>query len=463
MLRAVLLLAVALQAAVCLRLPDDIDGTITPQKKRSTISPLARVPPRLGTALDFLPIQDSVYGAPCPFAKWYAMCTTPASDCLPEGFKAEEERQVAQVNESWTEAGSETGIRLNDHNYDTDLGQGNTVGFVAATVTIESNLPKTVRHGLFEHAGAFPAVVRFSDFGADYRARHFIGLKRLMRMAVKVEQPSAWAGESNLLLTETIDSFPFANLEDLKTSSASSPGVGNLFSLAGLMREKGTGGETALTKDFYSQTPFALGPSLAMKTALKTRVRKCRFWSSRRSCCMRPGRKEKYWYQRIEEIVKFLNRCDAVFDIEVQWRPFTAQCDPESDANCFQILKNASAAWSEPYRKVGTLTIHKQPMTAAAAVGKQLQETLARLTGVDANKVDKIFAFHPIMNDEANRPVGEIGAFRAGFYSQNMAWRFSNMFEGVFKRIDSAVRMPFQQLKEAGVWPTVDLMRGDDR
>jgi hypothetical protein len=97
-------------------------------------------------------------------------------------------------DQSWT---SKVGAELegpswehNDHNFNTMLGQGNTLGFVAGNlkVNLPPSLPSKYRRGMFTKDGAtFPAVVRFSDFGRD----GFAG--QLARMAVKINVPSAAA------------------------------------------------------------------------------------------------------------------------------------------------------------------------------------------------------------------------------------------------------------------------------
>merc|ERR1711966_631227 len=94
---------------------------------------------------------------------------------LPDDYSLWEKTLTDKYETDWKEKGSPTGIRLNDHNYNTVLGQGNTLGFVAATLDIDT--PAHLRHGLFKDGGQRNALVRFSDFGAD-------GGPNVARMAV---------------------------------------------------------------------------------------------------------------------------------------------------------------------------------------------------------------------------------------------------------------------------------------
>lgn len=306
------------------------------------------------------------------------------------------------------------------------------------------DLPEPLKHGLFAEPGVHPAVVRFSDFGDDSSTH------KLARMAVKAHLASAWAEEVNLLFTETIDTF--FGITDFDTLSAfagdaSLPWYRRVWedvrTAADLVRvllvrnfgEVVTGRiftREALAKDYYGQLPYMLGEKQAMKFALIPLQRTCGEDGADATCCLPPASQaanasaSAEWASgRARVTAEYLAECDAVFDLQLKVKEVNAH-------NEKTIMKRASALWDDEPVTVGRLTIPKQECSADWAVSLELQQRLAAALGVqEGDGIDKMFAFHPILTHEANRPVGEVNTFRAAFYSQHAAERFSTMHDGV--------------------------------
>jgi hypothetical protein len=360
---------------------------------------------------------------------------------------------LAKVQAAWTVAGSPTGVRENDHNYDTLLGQGNTLGFVSAELEI-NDLSKTNpdwAKGLFATPGKARAVVRFSDFGADKDKT------RLARMAVKVASPIAWAQEINLLFTESLDVFPIEDYTSLasfagdqgqslfthfwgslKTAFNFARAAVNSFDLLVLGRAFKL---EVLAKTYFGQLAYMLGDDHAMKFSLEPLQKTCQ--NGETKCCLPEVVQEgpdgsKWAGKRSDVMAAFLKECPAKFELKLQVKPFAA--------NEKLIIKKAGTAWPEVPVTVGTLTIPKQDCDGnAVSVG--LKTKLSAVTGVNPDGIDKAFAFHPIKTHKDNRPVGDVNAFRAGFYSQHSKVRFGTMHRGVFKTKDGeALAKPITQM-----------------
>lgn len=201
-------------------------------------------------------------------------------------------------------------------------------------------------------------------------------------------------------------------------------------------------------KSYYSQLPYMLGEDKVMKFSLIPKQETCGLFSG--SCCV-PGPDvfnfDSWHIKRSKALAKYLQNCDAVFDLQLQVADLTDEMRQTAE-------KSADASWSQTPVTVGRLTIPKQNSVPETAVGEALRDRIASALSVDADGVDKMFAFHPIMTHEANRPVGDINAFRAGFYSQNAVTRWSSMHKDVFKAKDgkplTAVQtMPFEALSSS--------------
>ena len=184
----------------------------------------------------------------CPFQKWFGAG-------LPSNFEGWEESLRNKYEKAWAKAGSPSGIRLDDHDYDTVLGQGNTLSFVVGSLSpIASSVPQ---FGLFKGLSTRPVVVRISDFGATDSAL------RLARMAIKIPLNSSWSGEANLLFTETMDAFPMPDYSALgvfadSTGSTISDEAAFYYAAAKIALRDGANVYTALhqelaVKKYYSQ------------------------------------------------------------------------------------------------------------------------------------------------------------------------------------------------------------------
>lgn len=408
-------------------------------------------------------------GAQCPFASW-----TPT---IPKSFPLWEQRLINAYTRAWKAKGSPVGIQENDHDYRTLLGQGNTLGFLHARLELSSSVDET-RYGLFAETGTIPAVVRFSDFGSSDSP------VRLARMAVKVPLATAWGGEVNLLMTETLDSFPVQDyqewssfvtdtalpwyqmfwehlslktlLDDAKLSISSAWVLGVRNFAEGMLSK--IFGQEVLAKSYYGQTPYMLGDHQAMKFSFIASQRTCgETDDASTQCCLPKAARfanfqdpKGYVAARAGATAAFLARCDAKFDLMLQVKKFSSNEDT--------ILHDAASSWRETPIKVGTLTIPRQNVAADKAVSYDLQQKLAETLQMEPEGVDKIFAFHPIATHEDNRPVGDINDFRSAFYSQNTRSRFHTIHDGVFLRSGSNVsfktvqQMPFTKLSAAGVF-----------
>lgn len=282
----------------------------------------------------------------------------------------------------------------------------------------------THRHGLFAKTGqTLDALVRISDFGATKSKARFA------RMAVKVPLASSWAGEVNLLTTESLDTFPIPDYKGLASFAHDSSGS-TWSTITGAIKSFGrsVGGivtngwrRELVAKTYYSQLPYALGSNRAMKFAIKSRVRQgdC-------ACCTQPTASPMFadpwtWAgKRAKAMADFLKKCDATFDVQMQVR--SGHDVPNSDVR-----------WSEKLVTVATLTIPKQTCTDDWAVNKKLRDNIARNLGVAPDGVDKMFAFHPLMTDKSNRPLGAVNTFRTNYYPQFAKNRLDTLQKGVYK------------------------------
>lgn len=391
---------------------------------------------------------DDMYGGRCPLADWFPE--------VPSDFGCWKDKMLNRYRAAWEKAGCPIGIQQNDHNFDTSLGQGNTLAFVAARLTIFPGLEERLRHGLFAEPGTYPAIVRFSDFGKD------ASTTRLARMAVKVPLPSAWSGQANLLFTESMDTFPLADYDALRafTGNPSNKACNGLRSLCGILRvlfgqnfAKVVRGrafrDEVLAKSYYSQLPYMLGEDHAMKFQLipkqVTRFG-CRasdpdhFLPPTRA----PASKQQaldWARQRSSIISEYLSQNEASFNLELQVK--------DKASNEHSLARRADMRWKEKPIVVGTLTIMKQNCTTEHAVGIKLQSAISEELGLKPSVIDKAFTFHPIATHELNRPMGEINHFRSGFYGLDAQERIST----IHKELGGpGHKIPFESLRESSVF-----------
>mmetsp|Transcript_33421 Transcript_33421/g.71039 ORF Transcript_33421/g.71039 Transcript_33421/m.71039 type:complete len:375 (+) Transcript_33421:92-1216(+) len=300
------------------------------------------------------PVDEEVYQGKCPFQEWYS--------ALPQNYEMWEKLMVGKFYDGWKDADSPTGVRTNDHNFNTPLGQGNTLGFVAAQLTLTNHTG--MNYGLFAQSGTIPAVVRFSDFGAD------TSTKRLARMAVKVPLESAWGGEVNLLFTETLDVFPIDDYKQLSSfvGDSTEPWYVQLWNAFGMISNLAwvvglrnfhsivmgdMFNSEVLAKRYYSQLPYMLGEEQAMKFSLVPLQKTCENGETR--CCLPQGAKpttsdaKEFASQRAGVTAAYLKECDANFELQLQVKDLSSQRE--------LIFSRASAKWSDEPITVGTLTI----------------------------------------------------------------------------------------------------------
>jgi hypothetical protein len=76
------------------------------------------------------PINETI-----PFQAWYPH--------HPPQLQQWADKMLEKYRGAWRKAGSPQGIRKNDHDYNTVLGQGNTLGFVTGKLTLGHGPPHT--------------------------------------------------------------------------------------------------------------------------------------------------------------------------------------------------------------------------------------------------------------------------------------------------------------------------------
>lgn len=364
----------------------------------------------------------------CPFARW--------NPVMPERTKVWEKSMVDKYHSAWVAKGSPRGVELNDHNYNTLLGQGNTLGFYGANLFINPNaLPKEHQIGLFSKQQDLPALVRFSDFGAD-------GSVQLGRMAVKIPYAGSWTKEMNLLFTETLDTFPLNDFDGvakfvsdasvLGMSSSVGSGISGAWSLlnsaASLFKEINEGDMAG--KTYYSQVPYAFGDKMAFRYRLVPKTARLSADSVKRgvAACL-------------QSLISKLSKGDLTFVLEIQ---------VHSNASHPDVVRGAAYRWDLPYRAVGALVLKKQEADSAGV------STFLRLglgyflnsSQVELAAIHKMFTFHPISNPDAHRPVGETNSYRSDFYAHHAADRMATISSG-FSQNYSRYNVPFQDLVNA--------------
>lgn len=134
----------------------------------------------------------------------------------------------------------------------------------------------------------------------------------------------------------------------------------------------------------------------------------------------------KWAKDRAAVTAKFLEKCDAVFDLQLQVKDATKYHDI--------INFHADQRWPEKPVTVGQLTIPAQKCTTDWAVSTETRDRLATHFGVEPEGVDKMFAFHLIMTHEDNKPLGEVNTYRSAYYSQNTKSRYATMHHNVFNK-----------------------------
>uniref|UniRef100_A0A0G4HQX0 Uncharacterized protein n=1 Tax=Chromera velia CCMP2878 TaxID=1169474 RepID=A0A0G4HQX0_9ALVE len=400
---------------------------------------------RLGDSDDTLPAGEATLPPEfyrqepaCPFGRIFQR--------LPKDFKTWEEGMLKQYKDGWIRDKSPVGYETNDHNHDTKLGQGNTLGLVLGYLEMkpETKLSDQACTGLLGplEAKRYPAIVRFSDFGAD-------GETNLARMAVKVLFPNSWYGEINLLTTETLPIFPLADYNGVRYFTKQASGLswlwqslkagGSLLWYLPRVLSASKNGDS-LAKSYYSQLPYAAGEQLAMKFSFVSQ--------------QGGGKAGTAKSDRIEALKSSLSIKKAEFDFQVQLK--ANHQDPK-------VQQQANSAWKEAPDSVGTLVIPSQEVDTEG-VSVLAREWLTGQLGLkeDAAKaVHKLLFFHPILTTHQHRPLGEVNAFRSDFYSHHAKARFETYLQPFADKAGSKVDFSYllRKAEEAG---QLDLLGGTD-
>jgi hypothetical protein len=417
-----------------------------------------------GRAADCPVLAPVGYNGQCPFSTFYA-----TANALPGARRMGnwEDNLLEVYGDAFREAGPPTpNWALNDHDYNTKLGQGNTIGFLKARLKIDPNLlPADVpRVGLLaEKRDRIPAVVRLSDFGATGASP----IQRLGRLAVKIPAPQAWFREMNVLFTEALSVFPLADYRALQTFCQDDPSL--LSKIAGNARMLWHAGKNFLwdmglsklkasqtcefpAKKFYSQLPYAVGASHSMKLELIPALDTCDTDDAPASdaCGCVPAvpaaavTGPEWAPARAQAIAAFVSKCGFSWELKVRVLP-------NSDA---RTQRKANVPWTDVDAIiVGVLRVDKQEAEPESGVGVQLKEALlAQFPGKEGGAppmtgthVSKLFRFHPIMTMEEHMPVGEVNHFRSSFYSQHAHARSLTIQKGL---APGREKMPFEKLRE---------------
>ena len=420
----------------------------------------------------FSPPKNAYKSSACPFAEWYAEANAHKNAKRMGNW---EENLLQNYGNAFEKAGSPPSWKLNDHDYNTKLGQGNTIGFLKARVDldpslIKSDLPRTGM--LSEKRDNIPAVVRFSDFGASTESP----AARLGRLAVKmewIESSGAWSKEINLLFTEALSVFPIADYRGLQTFGGDDRGM--LSKITGNARLLWHAGKNILwdmglsalkeaqkrefpSKEFYSQLPYGYGAGHAMKIELVPQVPSCdesteivseETEESQCMCVPRVTKEsvtgEEWAPARAKAIASFTSQCEFGWDIRIRVLP-------NKDS---RTEKKANVPWSNvPAYVVGKVVVEKQDTMEEAGMGVALHEELMKHFGSDVSDenekimtpthISKLFRFHPIMTHEMHKPRGQVNHFRAGFYSQHAHARSLTIQKDLSPLRE---KMPFDQMK----------------
>lgn len=403
------------------------------------------------------------YTGQCPFSTWYAAANgQPGAQRMGNW----EDNLLQMYGDAFREAGPPApSWALNDHDYNTKLGQGNTIGFLRARLRIDpALLPAAVpRVGLLaEKRDGIPAVVRLSDFGATGAS----SIQRLGRLAVKIPAPQAWSREMNLLFTEALSVFPLADYRTLQTFGHDDPSL--VSKIAGNVRMLWHAGKNILwdmglsklkasqtcefpAKKFYSQLPYAVGESHSMKLELIPTLDTCDTDDAPAAdaCGCVPVvppasvTGPEWAPARAQAIAAFVSKCGFSWELKVRVLP-------NSDA---RTQRKANVPWTDVDAiVVGVLRVDKQDAEPESGVGVKLKEALlAQFPGKEGGappmtgtQVSKLFRFHPIMTMEEHMPMGEVNHFRSSFYSQHAHARGLTIQKGL---VPGREKMPFEKLQ----------------
>lgn len=393
------------------------------RKRKAAVAP--EPPQALCKALPEAPQYLSE--ARCPVAHW-APGFTPAIAAI-----AEQETQ--NYSAKFAQKGHAPSLDHNDHNYGTNLGQGNTLGFLAGHLIVEeaglSELAPRQRVGLFAKSGVYPAVARLSDFGADDPAEQIGGLK-LGRMALKLPWAEAWQEEINLTFTSDQSFFTssswksvvamFGGKEHWKANNYGSEPWRQLkiladlrYALLHLLHTLSSPRRNVLSRAYYSQLPYALGEAAVMRYRLKPLVTDVPL--------LRTKFAKLPVAEAVQSVADLVASKDVCFALQLQVREV-------GGAGNERVNRDAITPWNERYLTVAKLVFPKQQ--ADDCMNAPLRGALCSAFGLDAasaasRALHKSFSFHPISTAAEHRPVGDINEYRCGFYARHMHTRLSTM------------------------------------
>jgi hypothetical protein len=229
-----------------------------------------------------------------------------------------------------------------------------SVAAFKAELTVDADLPAELRHGLFAQPGSYPAWIRISnanqtpgkDSNLDFRGFAI----KLMGVPGDKLLPQERRATTHDFVLQSSRNFPARGLAQsldlIKALNASVPGLlwflltnpwAALVIFTNIKRFA-----NLLEVQFWSTTPYRLGPELAVKYSAKPRG------EARDRIPRDPGRN----YLR-EAAARTLRQREVVFDFFVQ-----VQKDPYR-----QPIENALKIWSEelsPLQKVASIRIPRQ-------------------------------------------------------------------------------------------------------
>ena len=325
-----------------------------------------------------------------------------------------------------------SGVETDDHQ-GTPIGEGESIGLMAATMQMDADqlqlLPSAFQKGLFATCPAagcspWPVALRVSHTNAADLD--------LLRIAMKISLTEK--EEANLLFTETLQSFPIADAEQLEgfvsvvkakadyteasgfwgKLGAVGSNIGNLGKMLPLKKTKANSealkkkyeqtvtSTGAFSKTYHSLTPYRIGDSYqpgAMKFRLKPLQPDAEYPSA-----ITEGRMSFKEAMR-QQVVGQVQEGTTQFEFQIQ-----VATDPND-----QPLNDANAEWSEasaPWVTMGRVTVPKQefvyPPDVSNVVGSGLW------TDGKATFNSKELVFPP--DESPHTPLGDINLFRSYLY-----------------------------------------------
>lgn len=279
------------------------------------------------------------------------------------------------------------------------FNQPKTIGCLNAEFKVHDQLPATLAHGLFAHAGSYPALLRFANATQQDDSE-----KDIRGLSIKVsgiEGPTLWGapGVQDFLLNsypalfvstpEEFLSFIRARQEDKKMRFFLNPFDPHLKSLW-IVYKAQQKANSPLDIRYWSTVPFQLGDT--EKTAVKYSVTPCSSYHSAQP--VNPGSN-----QLRSAIGAHLKQQEACLTFAVQTRS-----DPAS-----MPLEDASVIWDEqlsPFQPVATIRIAQQSFDQPAALA-ECERT----------------SFNPWQSLPQHKPLGRMNEVRRAVYARAEKFR----------------------------------------